>query len=232
VNEAECAILCHSLCVQTAQQTLISNVTCHIKQGHITGIIGPNGAGKSTLLKTIVGLIPLTKGRCSIFGEDCCQPSTRRFLAFLPEKFYVTPALTGRDFLKVTSQFSVPEQWDGLCEILDFAPSWLNKPVKLYSKGMLQKLGLIYLLASNRPLLIADELMSGLDIKTRTVVHSYMRLLRHQKRTILFSTHMPYDILDLCDQAILLEHGAIEFAGQAHRLPAYAFTGTKGQARS
>jgi ABC-2 type transport system ATP-binding protein len=203
MNEASDAIACQAVNVSFQGQPLLSNINLQIKTGEIIGLIGSNGAGKSTLLKTIVGLIPSMMGNCTIFGTDCRHPSSRQHLTFLPEKFYVASLLKGQDFLRIMNFDDVGD----LCQRFDFAPTWLNHPVKRYSKGMLQKLGLLYLFSSTKPLLIADELMSGLDMKTRTAVYSYMQLLRERGSTIFFSTHIAYDLIDFCDQVLTLENG-------------------------
>jgi ABC-2 type transport system ATP-binding protein len=200
------AIACDALSVNTKNKILLNNVSFQIRQGQIVGLIGSNGAGKSTLLKAIVGLIPGVKGTCQIFGEDYRKVSAQQQLMFLPEKFHVAPALKGRDFFKIMTK-AMPDE--SLCTHLRFEPTWFYNPIKTYSKGMLQKLGLLYLFSNPKPLLIADELMSGLDMQTREAVYFLMHQRRLAGSTIFFSTHITHDLNDVCDQILCVNEGTL-----------------------
>lgn len=210
-TQAKFALECRDLTVRTGIKYLVKDISFHVQEGEALGLIGSNGAGKSTLFKAMLGLIPPTIGHCHFFGQHYHQPSSRQHLIFLPEKFQPAPALTGLDFLNTTSTLN--DQLDEVCEILNFSPTWLGSKIKTYSKGMLQKLGLLYFLTAQKKLLIADELMSGLDMQTRTAVGLYLKKKQANGHTLVFSTHLLFDLYEICDRVLWLEEGKIKWQG-------------------
>ena len=118
----------------------------------------------------------------------------------------------------------VPQEEARIREILsarlDFDPAGLDKPVRQLSKGMSQKLGLAACLLSNKPLLVLDEPMSGLDPRTRACLKQYLLELKGEGKTVFFSTHMLADVDVLCDRVAILHEGRIRFAGTPARCQA------------
>ena len=181
-------------------------------------IAGVNGAGKSTLIKLILDLIrPSSASKIEIYGSANHKELSRRQLAYLPEKFDVRKMVTGWQYLKfVCSMYSLDLDKSAikvLSEKLDFLPGRLESKVASYSKGMVQKLGLISCFMLERDFLILDEPLSGLDPQAR---YHFKQLLLEEKgknRTILYSTHMLADAEEICDQFGILHQGVMKFVG-------------------
>jgi ABC-2 type transport system ATP-binding protein len=181
-------------------------------------IAGVNGAGKSTLIKLILDLIrPLPGGNIKIFGTDNRDSHCRDQLAYLPEKFDVKKNITGRQYLDfiaaVYRQSPGRDKIAQLAERLDFPPDRLGSRVGGYSKGMVQKLGLVSCFMLERRLIILDEPLSGLDPRARYHFKELMRTEKSAGRTILYSTHLLADAEDLCDQFGILHDGEMKYQG-------------------
>ncbi len=181
-------------------------------------IAGVNGAGKSTLIKLILDLIrPVNGSEIKILGRQNQITGCRDRLAYLPEKFDVKKTVTGWQYLNfVTSIYKTPLSKNTAAELaekLDFPPDRLKSKVGSYSKGMVQKLGLISCFILDRELLILDEPLSGLDPSAR---YHFKNLLLEEKqkgRTMLYSTHMLADAEEICDQFGILHGGEMRFIG-------------------
>ena len=181
-------------------------------------IAGVNGAGKSTLIKLILDLIrPAAGGQIRIFDRDNRDRGCRKRLAYLPEKFDVKRNISGRRYLEfIASVYHQRVDWnkvEELSERLDFPPDRLHSRVGGYSKGMVQKLGLVSCFMLERPLIILDEPLSGLDPRARYCFKQLMRDEKSQARTVLYSTHLLADAEDLCDRFGILHAGEMKYQG-------------------
>jgi ABC-2 type transport system ATP-binding protein len=181
-------------------------------------IAGVNGAGKSTLIKLILDLIrPGNDSEIHIFGQQNRNTGCRERLAYLPEKFDVKKTVSGLQYLQfVTSIYQMTLDKNTACSLaekLDFPVDRLKSKIGSYSKGMVQKLGLISCFILDRELLILDEPLSGLDPRAR---FHFKNLLLEEKlkgRTMLYSTHMLADAEEICDQFGILHQGEIKYIG-------------------
>jgi len=188
-----------------------------VAKGEFKGLIGVNGAGKTTLIKCLLDFCEVTSGNIEIFGTTHTNKEARRRLVFLPERFVPPYYLTGKDFLVYMAELHGVEynsrKVTDLFAILDLELSALSKPVRDFSKGMAQKLGLAACLMSEKDLMVLDEPMSGLDPKARAYLKQHLIELKQGGKTIFFSTHMLADIEVLCDRVSILHDGHIRFAG-------------------
>ena len=185
--------------------------------GEFVGLVGENGAGKTTLINCILDFCSINAGNIHIFNVDHHQTKARERLTYLPEKFSPPYFMTGLDYLKYMAglhdvQFNTRAVEQCLTE-LDLDKSALHKPVKHYSKGMGQKLGLAACFLSNKELMIFDEPMSGLDPKARALLKRYLLQLKKQNKTLFYSTHLLEDVEALCDRVLILHDGQICFTG-------------------
>ena len=198
-------------------QTVLSSVNLTLVEGECLGLVGVNGAGKTTLMKCLLDFVSLTEGTIEIFGVSHTMTEARERLAFLPEKFVPPFYLTGRDFLDYMLRLhKVPYDEDkalAVLGILDLDPSALAKPVRQYSKGMSQKLGIAACLLSGKEFFILDEPMSGLDPKARAYLKSHLLRLKEKGTSLFFSTHLLADVDTLCDQIVILHGGRVCFYG-------------------
>ena len=197
---------------------ILRSLSLTVEAGHYYAIAGVNGAGKSTLIKLILDLIrPAPGGRVQIFNISNQDRQCRDRLAYLPEKFDVKKNVTGRQYLEfIVKVYRQSTDWNKiqqLAERLDFPPGRLDSRVGGYSKGMVQKLGLVSCFMLERPLIILDEPLSGLDPRARFHFKELMRTEKSAGRTVLYSTHLLADAEDLCDQFGILHNGVMKYQG-------------------
>jgi len=181
-------------------------------------IAGINGAGKSTLIKLILDLIrPSTGSDIKIFGQHNRTTDCRNWLAYLPEKFDVKKGVSGWQYLDFVSsiyQRSLDKNRSlELAEKLDFPVDRLQSKIGGYSKGMVQKLGLVSCFMLDRKLLILDEPLSGLDPKARYHFKQLLLEAKPEGKTIFYSTHLLADVEEICDQFGILHHGEMKYVG-------------------
>ena len=199
------------------RQTVLEGFDLSIGGGEFFGLVGVNGAGKTSSIKALLDLTEIRNGDIRIFGVSSRKTESRERLAYLPERFMPPYYLRGRDFLDFFARLRRtrfrPEAVRSTCEALDLEPAALDKLVRIYSKGMAQKLGLVACLLSAKDLNVLDEPMSGLDPKARLLVKREMRRLKSEGRCVFFSTHMLSDVEELCDRMGILHDGRLRFVG-------------------
>ena len=202
-------------------RTVLDHIDLEVAAGECFALVGVNGAGKTTLIKSLLDFTDLDGGGICIHGEPHGDTASRRHLAFLPERFIPPHYFTAGDFLKYMAQLhGVPydaRKVEALYERLDLDKGSLGQAVRRYSKGMVQKLGLIACFLSGRRLLVLDEPMSGLDPKARALVKSYLRELKARDYTIFMATHLLNDVETLCDRLAILHGGRLRFVGTPAR---------------
>lgn len=197
---------------------ILKALSLEVNEQQYCAIAGVNGAGKSTLIKLILDLIrPQPGGEIRIFGDDNSDSNCRHQLAYLPEKFDVKKNVSGRQYLDfiaaVYHQQPIRSKYLELAERLDFPSARLESKVGGYSKGMVQKLGLISCFMLDRRLIILDEPLSGLDPRARYHFKELMQSLKSREHTVLYSTHLLADAEDLCDRFGILHDGEMKYQG-------------------
>ncbi|MDQ7039253.1 MAG: ATP-binding cassette domain-containing protein [Aquificota bacterium] len=193
---------------------VLKGVSFSVRAGEVFGFVGPNGAGKSTTMKIIMDFIRPDSGEVYIFGRTNRDPSVRRRVGFLPEHPYFYTNVTGYEFLRFLKMtLSIPgEEFRRRVETysrklqIDWA---LGKKLSEYSKGMLQRFGLLQAVLSDPDLLILDEPMSGLDPIGRRLVADLILELKDRGKTVFFSTHILPDVERICDRSCLIIEGRI-----------------------
>jgi len=213
----ESAIHIEKLCKSFVGIQGLNKIDLTVARGEFKGLIGVNGAGKTTLIKCLLDFCSVTSGKIKIFGTPHMNKLARENLVFLPERFVPPYYLTGKDFLVYMAELHDVEynskKVAELSRILDLDISALSKPVRDFSKGMAQKLGLIACLMSEKDLMVLDEPMSGLDPKARAYLKQHLIELKQAGKTVFFSTHLLADIEVLCDRIAILHAGRIRFSG-------------------
>lgn len=197
---------------------VLCDLNLSIDSGNFYALAGENGSGKSTLIKIILDLIRnIEQGEITVGGFEHKLMSSRNVLTYLPENFDIKNDVTGWQYLKfvygVYRQTLDTTRVDQLCQQLGLDSSRLDHKTNGYSKGMKQKLGLISCFMLDKPLIILDEPLSGLDPKARYYFKQLLRIERENKRTIFYSTHMLADAEEICDRFGILHQGRIVFDG-------------------
>ena len=194
--------------------TAVDEITFALERGEIFGLLGPNGSGKTTTIKVLLGLGRPTRGTVRIEGRDPGDPAARRRLGYLPETPCFYDHLTAVEYLEfVGALFSLDpvvgrRRAGGLLERLGLM-AHARKPLRTFSKGMTQRLGLAQALLNEPALLVLDEPMSGLDPIGRAEVKRILREERERGVTILLSSHVLAETEALCDRVGILNGGRL-----------------------
>ena len=204
----------------------LTDLTLEVHKGEVFGFLGPNGAGKSTTIKTLLNLIYPDKGSVSILGKDVKNNETRKYVGYLPEHPYFYDYLTAEEILWFggkTTGLSSKETANRTTAILNKMNLQTSKrrPLRTYSKGMLQRVGLALALIHNPDVIILDEPMSGLDPIGRKMVGDLILELKTQGKTVFFSSHILTDVERFCDRVGIIVGGKLRLVDKlASLLPA------------
>ena len=196
---------------------VLRGIDFDVPAGECLGLAGLNGAGKTTLIKCLLDFCDLDSGAIEVHGVEHRRPRARARLAFLPERFTAPYFLTGREFMAMMLQLFggryEEERVRAMFAALDLEAAALEQPVRAYSKGMTQKLGLAACFLSGRDLYILDEPMSGLDARARVRAKDLLLKLKSDGRTVFLVSHSLADIEEVCDQMIVLHLGTAAYIG-------------------
>ncbi len=202
----------------------LDDLSFSIKENHITGFLGANGAGKTTSIKVLFDFIKADKGEVifdKVLGGN--KKDIFRNIGYMPERPYFYPHLTGSDFvtyLGLLHELKTSEIRKSLfywSERLKITHA-LDRKLRTYSKGMLQRLGLISSIIHKPKLLILDEPLSGLDPVGRKEIKDILADLGKTGTTIFFSSHVVADVEQICDRVVVLEGGKLLFEGEINRI--------------
>ena len=197
----------------------LDRLNLKVEAGEVFGLLGPNGAGKTTTLKLLFRLIFPTSGTARVLGKQLDDLSVRRRVAYLPENPAFYEHLTAQEFLNyVASLFGLPaaqrrRRAGELIDQLGLSTS-RNVPLRKFSKGMIQRLGIAQALINDPDVVFLDEPMSGLDPLGRREVREVILRLKERQKTVFFSTHILTDAETLCDQVAVLHHGRLQGCGE------------------
>jgi ABC-2 type transport system ATP-binding protein len=202
---------------------ILSDLSFEVREGEIFGFIGTNGAGKTTTIKLVLGLLFPDAGTIRLCGEDPSRPEARRRIGFLPENPYFHDYLTGSEFLDFHARlhgFRQPERRRRVQDLLERVglQNRADRALRLYSKGMLQRIGLAQALLHDPDVVILDEPMSGLDPIGRREVRDLILELKKRGRTVFFSTHILSDTETICDRVGMLVRGRLAAIGTVEEL--------------
>jgi ABC-2 type transport system ATP-binding protein len=192
----------------------LNEVSFEVPAGGVFGLLGPNGAGKSTTLKLLTNLLQPTSGTVELFGQSPRISSARARLGFLPENPTFYDHLSAEELLTYFAGlfgFRGEDRRRRAEAVLDLVGLHADRkrPIRQYSKGMVQRVGLAQALINDPQLVILDEPMSGLDPVGRREVREMILSLRDDHRTILFSSHILSDAEALCSRVAILSKGRL-----------------------
>ncbi|MDR3602961.1 MAG: ABC transporter ATP-binding protein [Desulfosporosinus sp.] len=193
----------------------IKEVTFRVDEGEVFGFLGPNGAGKTTMIRQLMGFIKPDAGFAQIKGLDCWQNSLaiKALVGYLPGEMNFLEQMSGLEFLNLMSgmhgdRLIFRKRREVLVKRLELN---LKQPIRKMSKGMKQKLGIIYALMLDAEVLILDEPTSGLDPLMQKVFIDLVLEEKSQGKTIFISSHMFPEVERTCDRVGIIRDG--ELAG-------------------
>jgi ABC-2 type transport system ATP-binding protein len=203
--------------------TAVSDLDLEVTRGESFGLLGPNGAGKTTTLKMMLGLLRPDRGTIRLLGLEPRDPAARCRIGFLPENPYFYDYLTAEEFLDFYGRLQgIPsaQRRDRVRETLRRVglEGRGGTPLRKFSKGMIQRLGLAQAIQHEPDLLILDEPMSGLDPIGRREVRDLILSLRDEGKTIFFSSHILQDAEMICDRVAILKQGRLRSVGTLREL--------------
>ena len=209
--------------LKNRKRVALEGLNLDVEEGEIFGILGPNGAGKTTTIKILMGLIFPTRGEATIMSRPLGDRAVKAKIGFLPENPYFYDYLRGWEFLDYYGQLYGMEahrRRKRIPELLDLVglQSAANVPLKGYSKGMLQRIGLAQALLNDPRIVFLDEPQSGLDPFGRKEVRDIILRLKQQGKTVFFSSHILADAELICDRVAILNKGRLLRCGPLHEM--------------
>jgi len=193
---------------------VLQGVNLQVQRGEILGLLGVNGAGKTTLLRCLLGLLKPDQGKIFFSGKKLEAHTVREDFGFLPENFFPPRTLKGADFLNAMAWGLGASKQEPL-RLLNLVGlnAHLNKPIRAYSRGMIQRLGLACALLRDPAVIILDEPTLGLDPLGQKQMLDLLIALNKQGKTVFFSSHTLSQIEKVCTRVAVLDKGLISYCG-------------------
>jgi ABC-2 type transport system ATP-binding protein len=198
---------------RTGEIKALTSIDLEIKEGELFGFLGPNGAGKSTTIRTLLGFLHPTSGSASVLGLDVVKDSVeiRRRVGYLPSGFAVYDYMSGREYLDHMRALSGRPSLlrHRVMEALELSDAILKRPVRDYSRGMRQKIGVVQALETDPELLILDEPSEGLDPLMQRSLQELLLERVAAGRTVFFSSHLISEVERICNRVAIVRGGKL-----------------------
>ena len=222
----------NQLALQTDQLTkkyrrrlVVDRLSLSVERGDVFGFLGQNGAGKSTTIRMVLGLVRPTSGRVQLLGNDMARrprAALQRVGAIIEAPaFYEN--FSGRQNLRMLASMSGGANAttiEGVLELVGLRRR-ASDPVRVYSHGMRQRLGIAQALLPNPELIILDEPTDGLDPQGLAEVRNLVRRLRDERGlTIILSSHLLHEVEQVCNRVAIIDGGRLLYQGTVEQLMA------------
>jgi len=205
------------------KKVAVKDLNLRVGAGEVFGFLGPNGAGKTTTMNVLLGFVNATSGAAYLFGVDVRQPISRQRIGYLPELTYYYKFLTAEELLRFYAKvFGIPRataetRIERLLKLVELEQA-RKRPIRTYSKGMQQRVGLAQALINDPDLLILDEPTSGLDPLGRMKVREIIQRLKNEGKTVFFSSHELGEVETVCDRVAIIAQGELKVEGAVGEL--------------
>jgi ABC-2 type transport system ATP-binding protein len=201
------------------RKVAVQGLNLKVQAGEVFGFLGPNGAGKTTTMNVLLGFIEATSGDAFLFGVNVREPIARQRIGYLPELTYYYKFLTAEELLRFYARIfglaraETDRRIAQLLKLVELDHA-AKRPIKSYSKGMQQRVGLAQALINNPDLLILDEPTSGLDPLGRMKVREIIQRLKNDGKTVFFSSHELGEVETVCDRVAIINQGQLKVEGR------------------
>ncbi len=201
----------------------VNDISLDVYEGEIFGFLGPNGAGKTTTIKTLLGLIFPNSGDVRVLGKPAGDIDVKQQISYLPESPYFYEHMSASEVVGFYgSLFGLQgaakvKRSDYLLELVGLQGAG-RKPLRAFSKGMLQRVGIAQSLINDPKVLFFDEPTSGLDPVAHRDIRDLILHLKNEGRTIFLSSHQLSDVELVCDRVSILHRGKIRRLGNVEDL--------------
>ncbi|MCL9814145.1 ABC transporter ATP-binding protein [Natranaeroarchaeum aerophilus] len=186
------------------------DLSFEVETGEIFGYLGPNGAGKTTTIRALLGFISPTSGSARVLGYDVTdEPAlieAKRRIGYLSDEPGFDEDATGTKILDLHAAVKGDERRD---ELLDLFEPPLDRPVRDYSRGNVQKLGIVTTFMHDPDLVVLDEPTSGLDPLLQQRFAEFLRAEQRNGVTVFFSSHVLSEVRRLCDRVGIIRDGQL-----------------------
>lgn len=211
VESPDAVVRVRGLTKRYGEVVAVDRLTFTLERGTITGFLGPNGAGKTTTLRLLLGLAEATAGEALVFGRryrDLDDPI--RTVGAVLESGDFDPGRSGRNHLRMLALATgIPyERVEELLELVELDHA-ANRPVRTYSLGMRQRLGLAAALLGDPELLLLDEPANGLDPSGIHWLRGFLHQLASGGRTVLISSHVLAEVAQTVQRAVIVSSGRL-----------------------
>jgi len=213
--------------------TALSGLDLRVMPGEVYGLLGPNGAGKSTTIKIMMGLVPPTSGSVRIMGYDVTSEpmQVKSVVGYVPETSFIYDSLSPRDLFEFIASVRKVDPPVATERVTKFAEAfgladYYDSPIATLSMGTKQKVSIIASLLHEPPLLLLDEAMNGLDVKSNRVLKDMISLHVEQNHgAVLFSTHIMEVAEHVCSRIGIIYGGRVVAEGSLDELRSSASEG-------
>ncbi len=193
-------------------KTAVSDLTLQVKRGEVFGFLGPNGAGKTTSVKMLLGLIQPTAGEATLLGQPLGDRISRTKIGYLPEHFRFHEWLQAAEFLDLHGRLygmSKTKRREVIPDLLELVGlgDRAETPLRAFSKGMLQRIGLAQTLLNDPDLIFLDEPTSGLDPIGRRLVRDIINHLKELGTAVFLNSHLLSEVEKTCDRVTFIRLG-------------------------
>ena len=190
----------------------LDDVSFDVAPGQIFAIVGPNGSGKTTILKSVAGLLSPSAGQVLVDGMDTWEDGVkaRKRLSYLPQRVVFPETLTAREILEFYCRLrKLPEQRATRALANSQFNGFGERPVRAFSGGMLQRLGIAVLSLDDTPVLLLDEPTTGLDPEASLHLREFLASQRQNGKAVLLTSHVLSEVEELADRVAILIHGRL-----------------------
>jgi ABC-2 type transport system ATP-binding protein len=215
------AIQTRNLTRHFKQRVAVEDVSLEVRHGEVFGFLGPNGSGKTTTIAMLLGLIAPTRGQAMVLGHDVQRATADalRGVGAMIEQPAFYPYLSGRNNLRVLARVgSIPElRIDAVLKLVDLEERAKDR-FKTYSQGMKQRLAIAAALLPDPQVIILDEPTNGLDPAGMVEIRDLIATLSGQGHTIFLSSHLLFEVEQVCHRVAILKEGRVLAQGTVDEL--------------